>query len=129
MRAKALTRALGGRWHGSYGTARCPAHDDNLPSLSIRDGEYGRMLLHCHAGCEFQVVAAAIRDRGHGGVDGSQHAAERPTFKQTDRSLADLININVDEGDSRVLVAELRELGGNHAAWAAPCGREINNNL
>ncbi len=28
MNAESLTRALGGRWHGSYGTARCPAHDD-----------------------------------------------------------------------------------------------------
>ena len=28
MNAESLTKALGGRWHGSYGTARCPAHDD-----------------------------------------------------------------------------------------------------
>lgn len=31
-------------------TARCPAHDDNQPSLSITRGR-DRVLLHCHAGC------------------------------------------------------------------------------
>ena len=33
MNAQSLTQALGGRWHGSYGTARCPAHDDRAPTL------------------------------------------------------------------------------------------------
>ena len=34
VNAESLTKALGGRWHGSYGTARCPAHEDKTPSLS-----------------------------------------------------------------------------------------------
>ncbi len=38
MNAEALTKALGGRWHGSYGTASCPAHEDRTPSFSVRDG-------------------------------------------------------------------------------------------
>lgn len=59
MRAEAVTKALGGRWFGSYGMARCPAHEDRRPSLSIRDGEAGRLLLFCHAGCEYP----AIRDQ------------------------------------------------------------------
>ena len=39
--ARSLTDALDGRWHGSYGTACCPAHEDLDPSLSIteRDGK------------------------------------------------------------------------------------------
>ena len=47
MRAESLTKALGGRWHGSYGTARFPAHDDRTPSLSVRDGDDGRLLTCC----------------------------------------------------------------------------------
>lgn len=27
--------------------ACCPAHDDNGPSLSLREGDDGRVLLHC----------------------------------------------------------------------------------
>jgi len=38
---------------------RCPAHDDQTASLSIREGEKG-LLLHCYAGCTFDAVAAAL---------------------------------------------------------------------
>jgi hypothetical protein len=39
--------------------ARCPAHDDRAPSLSIAVGRDGRTLLHCFAGCTFNDIAAA----------------------------------------------------------------------
>lgn len=45
--------------HGTY-QARCPAHDDRGPSLSIRELDDGRILLHCHAECETFDVLAAI---------------------------------------------------------------------
>ena len=32
--------------------AQCPAHDDKQPSLSISEGQDGRVLMYCHAGCE-----------------------------------------------------------------------------
>jgi antitoxin (DNA-binding transcriptional repressor) of toxin-antitoxin stability system len=38
---------------------RCPAHDDKTASLSISEGRDG-LLLHCHAGCPFEAVAAAL---------------------------------------------------------------------
>ena len=31
--------------------ARCPAHDDRSPSLSVAEGDDGRTLIHCFAGC------------------------------------------------------------------------------
>ncbi|MDA0240524.1 MAG: DUF3987 domain-containing protein [Proteobacteria bacterium] len=40
--------------------ACCPAHADNKPSLSVTAGDDGRVLLRCHAGCETQVICAAI---------------------------------------------------------------------
>ena len=40
--------------------ARCPAHDDRSPSLAIKDGDDGRVLIHCFAGCEPQSVLDAI---------------------------------------------------------------------
>jgi DNA primase len=36
--------------NGSW-TACCPAHNDGSPSLAIREGEDGRVLLHCFGGC------------------------------------------------------------------------------
>lgn len=31
--------------------ARCPAHDDGRPSLSLREASDGTLLVHCFAGC------------------------------------------------------------------------------
>ena len=39
--------------------ARCPAHDDGSPSLSIKQCDDGRVLMHCFAGCDFQEVLSA----------------------------------------------------------------------
>jgi energy-coupling factor transporter ATP-binding protein EcfA2 len=40
--------------------ACCPAHDDRSPSLSISEGTNGKLLLHCHAGCSFEEIIAAL---------------------------------------------------------------------
>lgn len=40
--------------------ARCPAHKDRNPSLSIRELEDGRTLLHCFGGCEALDVVDAL---------------------------------------------------------------------
>ena len=45
--------------HGKY-IARCPAHDDRSPSLAVKDGDGGRVILHCFAGCETEDVLNAI---------------------------------------------------------------------
>jgi putative DNA primase/helicase len=41
-------------------TARCPAHNDRVNSLSIGEGQDGRALLHCHAGCPLEKVVDAL---------------------------------------------------------------------
>lgn len=41
-------------------SARCPAHHDRHPSLSIGVGKDGRVLCHCHAGCPPQRVVEAL---------------------------------------------------------------------
>ena len=40
--------------------ACCPAHDDRSPSLTIRDCDDERVLLHCFAGCETEAVLSAL---------------------------------------------------------------------
>jgi hypothetical protein len=44
-----------GRW-----MARCPSHPDKTPSLSLRELNDGRLLVHCFAGCHVGEVLAAI---------------------------------------------------------------------
>lgn len=40
--------------------ARCPAHDDRSPSLTVSEGSDGRILVHCFAGCEVENVVGAV---------------------------------------------------------------------
>jgi len=40
-------------------TALCPAHDDHHPSLSIRELDDGRLLIHCWAGCSAGEIVNA----------------------------------------------------------------------
>jgi hypothetical protein len=49
-------RPVGG---GNY-LVRCPAHDDQSPSLSLCDGDRG-LIVHCFSGCSPADVYAAIR--------------------------------------------------------------------
>jgi hypothetical protein len=44
-----------GRW-----SACCPSHRDGKPSLSIREADDGRLLIHCFAGCDVGEIVAAI---------------------------------------------------------------------
>jgi len=44
-----------GRW-----IAHCPAHEDRSPSLSIRELDDGRVLMHCFTGCPVADILAAI---------------------------------------------------------------------
>jgi hypothetical protein len=63
--AAEIARALKARSAGRHKwMARCPAHDDRTPSLSISIGDNGKPLVRCHAGCAQDQVIAALKDRG-----------------------------------------------------------------
>src|SRR5687768_8159424 len=54
-RLELVRQAAPARW-----TARCPSHPDKRPSLSIRELEDGRVLLHCFGACSVGDVLAAV---------------------------------------------------------------------
>lgn len=62
--AEPIAKALGGYRIGNGWSARCPCHDDRTPSLSLRDTVGGKVLVHCHAGCDQEVVVASLKARG-----------------------------------------------------------------
>lgn len=99
--AQSLTVVLGGRWYGGYGLCFCPAHaNTRTPALSLSDGDGGRLLARCHAGCGFADILDALK--GLGLVVGSgtftppsaedlariRHAEEAQATKQKARALA-----------------------------------------
>ncbi len=81
MNAETLARALGGRRTGSHWMAPCPAHEDRDPSLSIRDAADGKVLVHCHAGCDQSVVIGELRSRGL--WDSAGDHCQRPATRQS----------------------------------------------
>lgn len=40
--------------------ASCPAHNDDDPSLSVAEGDDGRVLLHCFSGCEPSAIVSSL---------------------------------------------------------------------
>ena len=46
--------------NGNGWSACCPAHEDRRPSLSISEGDDGRALVRCHAGCTADAVCGAL---------------------------------------------------------------------
>ena len=69
-RLRGVQKAGGGKY-----TAFCPAHDDRKKrSLSLSEPN-GKLLLHCHAGCEFKEILSAL-----GGIPSSSDAggAKKP---------------------------------------------------
>lgn len=41
--------------------AQCPSHDDGRPSLHVTEGQDGKAILHCFAGCEQTAIVADLR--------------------------------------------------------------------
>jgi hypothetical protein len=54
-RLESVKRTGPSRW-----IARCPAHDDRSPSLSVRELDDGRVLVHDFAGCAVEEILASV---------------------------------------------------------------------
>jgi hypothetical protein len=55
-----LVEVLSAKRNGNGWRAKCPAHDDHQPSLSIHEGADGRVLLKCFGGCATADIVAAV---------------------------------------------------------------------
>lgn len=75
--------------------AKCPAHEDGSPSLSVSEGDGGRVLLHCFGGCRADDVIAAVglewKDLFPGKLDSAARLDYRRRAAETARQEADLV--------------------------------------
>ncbi len=55
-----LSRLGDAKRSGKGWKARCPAHEDRHSSLSVTEGNDGRVLLHCFAGCVYESIVNAL---------------------------------------------------------------------
>ena len=60
LRCEQIVERLHARHCGRGWIARCPAHEDRSPSLSICEGEESRVLLHCFSGCSIESICHAL---------------------------------------------------------------------
>ena len=89
-------------------TARCPAHDDASPSLSIGVGADGRALLHCFAGCVTADILSALGLTWPDLFPPGHHHARRPNGIARPRRPLDLV------------LGALRELGIDYRTTRDP---------
>lgn len=61
--ARKICESRAGKWSGTKGMARCPAHDDRTPSLGVMLG-HRAILFHCFAGCDQTSVIDAFKREG-----------------------------------------------------------------
>jgi hypothetical protein len=89
-----------------YYAALCPAHDDTNPSLSVtKNGR--RVLIKCHAECDYSEIVAALEARSNGG--------------RQKRAAADFTNSYEYRGDDgRVYVKHRRGRGARKRIWWDP---------
>ena len=55
-----LSKLVGVKRTGNQWMARCPAHEDDHASLSVAEGEDGKVLLRCHACCGTEAIVSAL---------------------------------------------------------------------
>jgi len=113
--------------------ARCPAHEDRNPSLSISRSD-DRALLFCHAGCSIDSIIAAVglkfsdlRLNGRQTANGNQRQAQRivATYDYTDEKGKLLYqNVRYEPKDFR-----LRRPDGKGWTWNLGNVRRVPYNL
>jgi hypothetical protein len=66
MTPEDVARALGKpfKTSGKGVETHCPCHDDKTPSFHIAQGDNGKLLFHCKAGCNQDDVIAAVKAAG-----------------------------------------------------------------
>lgn len=141
-----LSKLPNARRNGFGWIALCPAHEDGNPSLSVSEGEDGRVLLHCYAGCSADEVCGALgirvsllfpRDDTRAGTSPLRHAARQRGLRGVlqirlganepsrgdMKPLAELYRASLDpgrlEGFAQALGVSVESLDRLHVGWSA----------
>jgi len=133
-----VSKLHGVRRSGAGYVALCPYHHDSEPSLSINEGEDGRVLINCFAHCEREEIVKAIglewKDLFAKSPDGTDRQLRHlhPTVETDNTSQLDLAALHQTALDTTTLekieelaislgvsVNSLQEL---QVAWSEPDG-------
>ena len=103
----------------------CPAHEDNTPSLSLRDGDDGKIIAHCYAHCTYDQIRDALKNKLGIEIDRSRQRAQvfplsplgRGRVLEVGQKLVGLpivarYDYHSEEGDYLFSKYRMREIGG-----------------
>jgi hypothetical protein len=91
--AESIARHLGGASKsGDNWSCRCPAHDDKRASLSITEKQDGKLLVHCHAGCDQSLVISELKAQ----------SLWPTTAKPAPEALPPPVQINIGAGKGKI---------------------------
>ena len=101
---------------GSGYKARCPAHNDSSPSLSISEGDNGKAVVCCHAGCTQDAVMAKL---GYSAREANASRASKPNKDKprnrhaTAEAAIKAAKWGVEQNDKREIVETIPHLYEN----------------
>lgn len=85
-------------------TARCTAHHDRTPSMSISETQDGTVLIKCWAGCTAAQIVAAVdlelRDLFPGRVGKPRHSGPSREAIKHERNVIDFGNAQLAKGET-----------------------------
>ena len=126
-----LRRLEGVKRSGGGYSARCPAHEDKNASLSVKQGDNGGVVLHCHAGCTPEQVVGALglsmKDLFPDGDRPRQEYRPRPTSREDRGRIAAQYDYTDENG--QLLARKTRwetAVGGKRKktfTWGHPAGQ------
>lgn len=83
MLARSITKALGGDWHGRCGLVPGPGHSRRDRSLQIADTKDGGIIVHSHAGDNWQDCRDYLKGLGWDIDGGQDHRPRSPVYQDT----------------------------------------------
>lgn len=133
MKAETIAQSLGKPKKTATGwVACCPAHNDKNPSLSISDADDGKILIHCHAGCDQAAVVDVLKKRG---LWPETEKREAPKAKRQIAATYDYVDPDTGEIKLQVLRYEPKDFrqrrpdGNGGWSWSVPASERILYNL
>lgn len=109
--ARNIVETYGGRWRGTSGSCRCPAHNGNRSNLSVSIGREGKPIWRCHAGCTQAEVQAALKADGL--VSGRVVPVDEARLAELRRQEEDDVRVKGEQ--ARRAWIESRPIGGTLA--------------
>ena len=129
-----LDKLPGAKRSGNGWSVRCPAHEDKRASLSVSEGNDGKVLLNCHAGCETGAILSAVgltwgvlypANAGPTSTGNGKPKSKRRTFPALTAAVAELGRQLGKRSALWTYYDAQGEPMGAVVRWDTPSGKEI----